>query len=371
MSQPNTSINTVRKTVNQPQEVINMSLAISNTQNNPQHKESTMSVANTTAELNGAEQLASLAIWNEQLVGAERMIKRGLRYHGIKSTGMIIKGDAGTGKTHFAKKLKEELTARSVTIADHDTMPVLMISAPQQSKVPDMIQKLLYELGDIKPNQGKHNDKLNRLFRLLNELKVELIIVDEIHDYLPKKGNSKNSAALSFLKLLMDEALIPILFMGTEKASMLSTMSDELGSRLRYSYTFSKLPYGVDDFSKKDFAEMATAFAEYLPQQNRSLNFVMFNECGVKFNNTKLLDRLYVATNGLPRGLRDLFLEINIEMEDDSDFSPSLDSLARIYAGLESMNNYIDFNPFTVKSKTINAYIGNASATQGDINEAA
>lgn len=371
MSQPNTSINTARKTVNQPQEVINMSLAISNTQNNPQHKESTMSVANTTEQSSGAKQLASLAIWNDQFLGAERMVKRSLRYRGIKPTATIVQGGAGTGKTHFATKLKEDLTARSVTIDDHDTMPVLMISAPQQAQVSNMVQKLLHELGDIKPNQGKHNDKINRLLVMLKELKVELIIVDEIHDYLPKKGNSKHSSALSFLKWLMDEALIPILFMGTEQANMLTSMNEELSSRIRYVYNFSKLPYGSDELSKKDFAEMASAFAENLPRPVESLNFVTFTRDGATFNNTKLLDRLYVATNGLPRGLRDIFLEINIEMEDDLNFSPSMNALSTIYEGLESMNDYIDFNPFRVRSESIKAYIGDVSATEGVANEAA
>jgi DNA replication protein DnaC len=330
-----------------------------------------MSVANTNTQSTGATQLASLAIWNDQLLGAERIVKRGLRYRGIKSTGMVIKGDAGTGKTHFAKKLKEELTARSVTIDDHDTMPVLMISAPQQSQVSNMVQKLLHELGDIKPSQGKHNDKINRLLRMLKELKVELIIVDEIHDYLPKKGLSKDSPALSFLKWLMDEALIPILFMGTEQANLLTSMNEELGSRLRYLYTFSKLPYGTDDLSKKDFAEVASAFAENLPRPLKSLNFVTFTQDGATFNNTNLLDRLYIATNGLPRGLRDIFLEINLEMEDEPTFSPSLDALATIFEGLESMNNYIDFNPFTVKRQAVDAYIKGNSSAQGVANEAA
>ena len=330
-----------------------------------------MPLTSATTQSTGATQLASLAIWNEQLLGAERMIKRGLRYRGIKPTGMIIKGDAGTGKTHFAKKLKDELMARSVAIGDYDTMPVLMISAPQQSQVSNMVQKLLHELGDIKPNQGKHNDKINRLLRMLKELKVELIIVDEIHDYLPKKGNSKDSRALSFLKWLMDEALIPILFMGTEQANLLTSMNEELGSRLRYLYTFSKLPYGPNAIDKKDFAEMASAFAENLPKQLESLKFVTFTQDGATFNNIKLLDRLYAATNGLPRGLRDIFLEINIEMEDEPTFSPSLDALAFIFDGLESMNNYIDFNPFTVKSQTIKDYIDGISSTQGVANEVA
>ena len=58
-------------------------------------------------------------------------------------------------------------------------------------------------------------------------------------------------------------------------------------------------------------------------------------------------------------------------MEDEPTFSPSLDALATIFDGLESMNNYIDFNPFTVKRQAVDAYIKGNSSAQGVANEAA
>jgi DNA replication protein DnaC len=353
MPQINTTNNQPITAINQSQEGSKMSNNYTDTQPD-------------NANIDGAKKIASLAIWNGQLLGAERMVKRALRYRGIKPTGTLLCGGPGTGKTHFATKLREELTARTVTRGDHRTMPVVMISAPQQSSVHNMVEKLLHELGDIDPSKGKYNDKLNRLFSLLIELEVELIIVDEIHDYLPKRGVKKHSTALSFLKGLMDETLIPILFMGTEQARLLNTMNEELGSRLRYLYTFTKISYGSDESSKTDFAEMASAFGENLPRKVNALNFVTFNEGGPTFSNTNLLDRLYVATDGLPRGLRDIFLEINLEMEDNPKFSPSLNVLASIYEGLEMMNNYIDFNPFDENSlDNVRKYISQPTVAKG------
>ena len=325
---------------------------------------------NLSSNIDGAKCLSSIALWNGQFRRAEQMVERGLRFHTIKPLGMVIIGEAGAGKTHFAKKKRDELNAFSVKKDDYYTMPVVMVSAPKQSTITSIVHRLLFEIGDIKPNTGTMEDKEHRLKMLLKILEVKLIIVDEIHDFLPKTQNGKGSTALSWLKGLMDDTLIPILFMGTERANLLNVIDKELASRIRYSVTISRLSYGPIDEQRFDFAEMSTAFAKNLPKQLKDFNFVTFINDVAVYSKANLLDRLYVATNGLPRGLRDIFLEINIEMEDNPNFSPNLGALSLIYDRLLSMNDYIDFNPFDVgKLDEVRNYIG--YTTKGLTDEAA
>jgi hypothetical protein len=322
--------------------------------------------------VNGMKELVSMAIWNKQFQRAEAFVKRGLRHKGFKATGLLMWGVPGAGKTHFATKLKEEMLTQRKWVNDHYTLPVIMISAPQQSLVSNLVQKLLFELGDINPKGGKPNEKIKRLHKLLRELDVSLIIVDEVHDFLPKKGCQINSKALSFLKELMDETKIPMLFMGTERARLLNTANPELGTRIRHSFTISELPYGKDDSQKYEFAEMATEFAKKLPKQLEALSFVSVTGRQAQFKNTNLLDRFYVATHGLPRGLRDIFLEINLEIEDNPNFTPNLKALAAIYNNLECMNDYIDFNPFdSGRLDDVKKYIVRTIPQRGLSNEAA
>lgn len=351
---------------------------VSNPNNTPNNQTKEVTAMQTTQvnssirvpNTHGARQLSSIALWNQQFQLADEMVDRAMRFNGIKPIATVIEGETGAGKTHFAIKKMQKLNAAAVDKGDHTTKPAIMISAPKQSSVPPLVHRLLFELGDIKPNFGTMEDKEQRLKNWLSKLEVKLIIIDEIHDFLPLTNRGKGSKALSWLKGLMDDTCIPILFMGTERASLLSVIDRELASRIRYSVTISQLPYGPMDIDKFDFGEMATAFAENLPRSLKTFNFVSFVEDNVIFSNPNMLDRLYVATKGLPRGLRDMFLEINIEMEDNPKFSPNLESLTSIYARLSSMNDLIDFNPFDDnRLDDVRDYIGYAK--KGDANEAA
>jgi hypothetical protein len=357
MTQSNTTQNLDNTSINQPHEATIMS-----SKSTPLYPK----ICNAS----GARQISSIALWNEQFQAAEAMIDRGMRFHGVKPLGMLIIGETGAGKTHFAEKKMEELNKTAVDKGDYTTMPVVKVDAPKQSTISNIIQRLLFELGDIKPNAGTLIDKEHRLKALLKELGVQLVIVDEIHDFLPKTPNGKSSTALSWLKGIMDDTLIPMLFMGTERASLIKVLDKELASRIRYSITLTQVPYGTADEDKFDFADMATAFAENLPKPLKAFNFVTFIDDAPVYSNINLLDRLYVATKGVPRGLCDFILEVNVEMEDNPNFSPNLEALSVVYARLSAMNEYIEYNPFTPeKLDDVRKYIG--YQPKGDVNEAA
>ncbi|WP_157980952.1 TniB family NTP-binding protein [Aliidiomarina shirensis] len=300
----------------------------------------------TSGLMSGAQKISSLALWNHQFCELDNMVDRLLRFHGTKPSAMSLIAREGAGKTHFALKKQEQFSKYVIDYGDYTTMPVLITRAPKQSTVRTFVERILYELGDIKPSHGSADEKEKRLLALLRKREVKLIVIDEIHDFLPKTSRGRPSTALAWLKGFMDETLIPILFMGTERAGLLHVIDKELASRIRYSATLASLPYGNSDYSKFDFAEMASAFAEHLACPLKQLMFVQFDDEKPIFSNMNLLDRFFVATDGVPRGLRDIFLEINLEMEDDADFTPNLESLSKIYKRMTSMNDFIDFDPF-------------------------
>ncbi len=300
----------------------------------------------TTSNLVGAKNISSLALWNQQYREVDELVNRLMRFNGIKPMGGSLIGETGTGKSHYADKKREKLSCSSIDYGDYKTVPVLIVTAPKHSKPKPIILDMLHELGDL-PSRGTVRELMTRLIWLLKKLEVKLIVIDEVHDFLPKSGRGGPSEVLSWIKGFMDETRIPFLFMGTERARLLHEIDKELASRIPYSASLSSISYGNEEFRKFDFAEMATAYGEHLPRKTNKLQFVRFENEEPVFSNLPLLDSLFVATKGVPRALRDFFLEINVEMEDDETFNPNLSSLSEIYFRLQSLNKNIDFNPFT------------------------
>ncbi len=322
----------------------------------PQHDTTQLPVP-ITSNLVGAKNISSLALWNQQYREVDKLVNRLMRFDGVKSMGMTLIGESGAGKSHYVKKKRETLSSYSIDYGDYKTVPVLIVTAPKQSTAKQIIQSMLYELGDFSLN-GTVNELKPRLIWLLKKLEVKLIVIDEIHDFLPKTERGKPKEALAWIKGFMDDTCSPFLFVGTERARLLHELDRELASRIIYSASLSSLSYGNEEFRKFDFAEMATAYGEHLPCKTKKLQFVRFENEEPVFSNLPLLDSLFVATKGLPRALRDVFLEINVEMEDDKTFNPDKSSLSEICFRLQSLNKNIDFNPFTNR-KAVQRFIEN------------
>lgn len=309
--------------------------------------------------------ISKLTLWNPQCKKAHDLVKRLMKSYQIKPAGMLIHGDPGTGKTHFAKKLKG-MAFENITqdvLDDHKKRPVIIVTAPKQSTIPKMVNILLEELGDPNPSVGSLTEKEYRLYHALKNLCVQLIIVDEIHDFLPSTSKGTKSSALAWLKGLMDNTLIPILLLGTDKALLIQDIYKELASRIRYTTAFVKFSVEDDQMSKFLFCELVQSLVEQFGSKAnilKSFNFIQTDSNGCcTFSNESLLLRLYVATDGIPRGIRDFFLELNIEIHTEDNFKANLPNLAQIYSMLDpiSINEKIDFNPFSVDMKVIYKYL--------------
>ncbi|MCB5228382.1 TniB family NTP-binding protein, partial [Alishewanella sp. 16-MA] len=100
--------------------------------------------------------ISILTLWNPQCKKAHDLVKRLMKSHQIKPAGMLIHGDPGTGKTHFAQKL-QAIVAENITqdvLDDHKKQPVIIVKAPKQSTIPQMVNILLVALGDPNPSLG-------------------------------------------------------------------------------------------------------------------------------------------------------------------------------------------------------------------------
>jgi len=130
--------------------------------------------------------------------------------------------------------------------------------------------------------------------------------------------------------------------MGTHEAEKLISFYDEMASRIRPRVV------RFDNFSIStperlyEFAQVIEEYAKLLNQAGTSLSFFKLVD-GVKvIAQENLVKRIYAATNGNLRDIRNLFYAmVNAVLDGEK---PTLEGFANIW--LPAMNEQLGFNPF-------------------------
>jgi predicted AAA+ superfamily ATPase len=204
--------------------------------------------------------MSSLTVAHPHVVYAEQKLAELLRKSYLDSAGLLITGPTGMGKTTFANAAVRCLSAGVLHTPTSDKRPVIFVNAPQLSSRGGLATELLIALGDKSPTKGKIGEKILRIANYCRRQEVKLIIIDEIHDYLPKNVDG-STPTVTFLKQLMNATKVPFLFMGTEKAKRLISNHPELAGRVEERVEFPTFKYGPTKFSKYTFAQIVNAYA--------------------------------------------------------------------------------------------------------------
>jgi len=135
----------------------------------------------------------------------------------LRMPNLLVWGDTNCGKTAIIDRFCQEYPLRQNGEEEADVVPVLYIQAPP---IPD--ERRFYSLIlDKLRVPHKTNERADRMMcqilKMFPKLGVRMLIVDEIHHILA--GNlQKQRAFLNVIKYLGNEALIPIVGVGTISA---------------------------------------------------------------------------------------------------------------------------------------------------------
>jgi hypothetical protein len=270
--------------------------------------------------------ISSARTWTSQYEGAFNEIREAMLLAKVADVGVILWGEPGVGKTYFAETLQRHPTFAPIERKEYTTLPVLYVRSPNKADTKELLTSMLRELGPGE-DLGKPAERKARLLYLLAAREVQVIIIDEAHDYLPQ-GNPKGGdipKSMNFIRWFIDEIEIPLVLMGTKRLLNLreygksNGKDTELAQRFSVEYHFSILPYGLNKEAKGEFAGIVENYADKLPIKTELFSFLE-NGTAVK---TAFLDQIYLATNGDFRHLRDLFLRIGLFMEKHNKFDKS------------------------------------------------
>jgi hypothetical protein len=268
--------------------------------------------------------------------------------------GMLIIGRAGAGKTHLIRTL-QKLPEFAPVVKEHcTTLPILSVTAPNVSNEGALVEELLEAIGANNGRLGKIPEKTKRLYRLIEEREVKLVIIDEAHDYIPtaKYGTNRMPKSLNFIKKLMDNMRIPLLLVGTEDLSRITEFrceasgKTELRLRLIDRYDLRGLSYGIDKSYKAELAGIVDSYFNKLTHKPKLLHFLDSD----KAKNTALLDRIYLTVNGNFRLLRQFIISVIIFVEEKGDIT--LADLHSIRAK-QSANNEENIDAFVTSRSNV------------------
>ncbi len=261
------------------------------------------------------------------------------RYRGVKPKGLLVKGKTGTGKSFLAEQI-----IKSRPAVDEDnitTHPILYLNIAEGTKtVGGVVSMLLHELGDPRPFNGQIPQRMKTLNELMLNLKVELVILDEIQDWIPKSGVTPKSEIYLFFKGCLNSWKVPFLFLGTEESEKVFA-EKELKDRCLPTQILPQFSC-LNRNATTNFGALLHTMLTKLPRKTTGMNFV---KKVIKKNdnpeipdkmafvlvnpNKGLLLRLCLASKGHMRVLSDLLTGCIYQAKEDE--KVDIDTLRRSF----------------------------------------
>lgn len=153
---------------------------------------------------------------------------------------IAILGESGVGKSHLAERLKKLHPDREES--DRLVRPILVVEVPKHATIKGLLGEMLVSLGCKESLSLNRTSLLRSLIRLLDELKVDTIVIDEGQHM--QNRNSSDGDVADWLKTLINRSGRTVVLMGTPTTERLLAASEYQQTtsrfqRIRFIYPFS------------------------------------------------------------------------------------------------------------------------------------
>lgn len=224
-----------------------------------------------------------------------------------------IIGHTGVGKTAL---INEMLKLHPRTTDRHGIcVPVLHVEIPANPTEKTLLIEMLRALGDPVPTSGTRALMEIRLHTFLQHAQVQLIVVDEVQHFVVHAGRVTLNASADMFKSLINRARVPIALLGTRSARELFFMNSQLRSRIPLEFELRAFDWDVENQK----AEFLAVFKAQFPLGFNNDDFLFLPQ---------VARRLWFATNGLLRPMRDLCQRLREIAKDHKELTQPLLSQA-------------------------------------------
>ncbi|MDO6776236.1 TniB family NTP-binding protein [Shewanella sp. 3_MG-2023] len=204
-----------------------------------------------------------------------------------RNKGQLIFGLSGEGKTFLVNNYQQHFPP--IVTTEKKLIPVFYCRFKEAKKsIDDILRFLISALGVSPPKGRTRAGELSaQFYKLIDELGVQLIILDEIQQVLPEKDSVTALNTLKYFCGLLDELPPSIVFIGSERASRL--------------LTFGQTDKTVDEneqlsrrmFRSIQIGRLAPCSDEWLTSINWFVQKIGLEP--LTYSDGDLLDRIYIA----------------------------------------------------------------------------
>ena len=205
---------------------------------------------------------------------------------------VILVGNPGVGKSHIIKAFYRSHAPYDEK--ERTVVPVVKVSLSGKTSHLQCVQEILEAMGDQKWNKGTSKECDKRLYKLMKDNGVQMVIIDEAHNTLNKK--SINSHVAMTLKGINNNTSVSIVLAGID--SVMDYREDpELKRRFKRVIRINHMGYKSDS-EVKDFKKLIADMCQVLPVENAG-----------ELKTNDWVNRLYLVSEGIPDFIYTLFLE--------------------------------------------------------------
>jgi hypothetical protein len=200
---------------------------------------------------------------------------------------IAILGESGVGKSHLAERLKLAHPPR--TLSDRRTVPVLLVEVPKHATIKSLLAEMLVALGYQESVKGNRTTLLRALLRLLDELSVDTIVLDEGQHMLQCAATDGDVG--DWLKTLINRSHRTIVLMGMPSMARLLATSEYQQTAMRFQRVRTIEPF---HWKRTDDGK---PFRMFLKQVDGVLPFPQSS----RLADPEIALRLFAATRGYLR----------------------------------------------------------------------
>jgi hypothetical protein len=146
----------------------------------------------------------------------------------LRMPNLLLIGPTNNGKSMIVEKFRRSHPA--VTHPDREETPVLVVQMPSEPTVVRFYTALLAALGSPLRARYRLADLEQLALRLLRAAGVRMLVVDELHNVLGGRGDSRREF-LNLLRYLGNELRIPLVGVGIRDAYLAIRTDDQLENR--------------------------------------------------------------------------------------------------------------------------------------------
>lgn len=217
---------------------------------------------------------------NDLLLESEQVLNLGV------GSCCVIVGDSGSGKTTLVKAFIKRFNAKPVDDSNDSLLAkACYIRSPSNMNPLDLFRSILSGMGEPGTIQGSEVELRRRIVQQLKNKNYRVLVFDEFQQVVEKVGVKSARQIADYLKELVDESGLFLIFAGTSKVMNLLKVNEQFESRC--SLIIRKKLLSVSTKSNH------TLFVNYLLTLNKVLQFTQ-----VDFTKPEINLPIFAVTNG-------------------------------------------------------------------------